>query len=440
MLININTLLKKLNNTNDKKIALNLLLITFVLRAIYGIIYYYINYPPESYLYYRVAELILEQGKIFYNTINDYQNVVGPVLPWLNAFTMLIFGQNYLGLYIVSALGSSLVTFYTYKTARLFLNKKISLFIGIWSTFYLFYYYVVPSPGKDIWMSFFTIFLIYNIILMYFKGNFTIYNFIWFTITYTISFHLDERFFMFFPILIIFILWYETKGFKKYRVKFTLIFIILTLVLMTPWTIRNYIKYNKIVLISTRTQLLTDKILGYPETKLPILDFMDPYGRYYIKDAQIDSIISGKKNYTDGGHKISTKQIEAMKRGKLPHFLSPWERYWINAKKLLRPMQFVKGEYTKTGYCYYEQSLRNRISQFLFYGLMFIFSFPGFYFIYLTNRRIFWLFLFIVLIWLLIHTFFVPFTNWRYRLPLDAIFIIVGCYGIVELYMKIRSK
>ena len=204
---------------SDKQIAFTLLLVTFIIRAIYATVYYYINYPPESYLYYRIAELILKQGRIFYSTVNEYQNVSGPVLPWLNALTMLIFGKNYLGLYIVSAFGSGLITFFTYKTARLFLDKKISLLIGSWSMFYLFYFFYTPTPGKDIWMSFLLIFLIYLLIDLFINNDFRYSRFFVFTLAYVISLHLDERFLVFAPFIFLFILYYETNSFKKFAYK-----------------------------------------------------------------------------------------------------------------------------------------------------------------------------------------------------------------------------
>lgn len=114
----MNKIISWVNFQSDKKIGFLLLFSTFFIRAIYAV-YFYVFQPTENYLYYRIAQEIVKQGKIFYDTTNSYQDVIGPVLPWLNAITILIFGSNYLGLYLVTAIGSAFVTFYTYKTARL---------------------------------------------------------------------------------------------------------------------------------------------------------------------------------------------------------------------------------------------------------------------------------------------------------------------------------
>ena len=394
---------------------------------------------PETNLYYELAQEIIAQGRIFYDTSHPYYDVVGPVLPWINAVTMLIFGKNYLGLYLVTSLASALITYFTYKTSRLLLDKRTSLFAGLWSMFYLFYFYFSPNPGKDIWMAMFMIVLIYLILKLFICEEFSYSRFILFIVLYVISFHLDERFFMFTPFIFIYILFKETDSFRKLRITKTLLFAGLLIILMIPWTVRNYIKHDKIVLISTRTQILTDKILGYGESEFEFDDFMDLKGVYYIQEHQIDSVIKGYITVTDGGYEISEKQRRAMKQGRLPHQLSPIEAVWVRTKDILRPFQ-LRGEYQKTGYFYYQKSLIQNIASFLFYGIMFFFSFPGFYFLFRKNRHIFYLFLSIILIYTIIHTFFVPWTTWRYRLPLDAIFIIVGCLGLTKTFKIFKNK
>ena len=47
----------------------------------------------ETNLYYELAQEIIQQGKIFYDKVNSYYEISGPVIPWLNALTMLVFGS-----------------------------------------------------------------------------------------------------------------------------------------------------------------------------------------------------------------------------------------------------------------------------------------------------------------------------------------------------------
>jgi hypothetical protein len=429
----INRIIEILEKQSDKRLAFSFLLVALIFRVAYSIFAYY-NFPlPERMLYYELAQEIIEQGKVFYDSSNSYYEVVGPFLPWLNALTMSVFGINYLGLYIVTAIASSFITFFTYKTARLFLNKKVSFFIGIWSLFYFFYFYYAPTPGKDILMALFLIILIYLFGKLFINKKFNYKLYLLFVFIFVLSFHHDERFFMFTPLFFVFIIIYETDRFKQFNIKKSFFFGFLVLLMMIPWTIRNYQKHYKILLISTRTQMLTDKLFGYKSDEFKGDYFMEPYGVYYIHDYQIDSVIQGLKKNTDGGHIIIEKQRQYMKEGNLPHLFTPIEKFWVNAKEFIRPIQ-IEGEYQRTGYYYYEKSFRQNLASFLFYGIMLIFSIPGFFFLYKKDKPYFILFFSIVVYYTLIHTFFVPWTTWRYRLPLDALFIITGWIGITSIF------
>jgi hypothetical protein len=349
---------------------------------------------------------------------------------------MLVFGKNYLGLYIVTAIGSSLITFLTYKTARLFLNKRVSILAGLWSLIYLFYFYYVSSPGKDIWMAFCLIFLMHLLIKMFVKGEFTYKNYIIFIVLYVISFHIDERYIVFGPFILLFILYNESFAFKKFRIKKSLLFTILVLILMIPWSIRHYQKHDKIIILTPRTEPYTDQIFGYePKDEYFSDDFTEIKGRYYIHDYQIDSVINGTKTKTDGGYEISDRQIEAMREGKRPAPLTGIDAFGSRIRTMLEPFQ-LEGRFERTGYYYYEKSLRHNIATFLFYGIIFLFSLPGFYFLYRQNKTIFYLFIGTILIYVLLHALLIPYTNWRYRLPLDALFIISGWIGIYKIVIK----
>lgn len=435
----LRTVLDKITKSSDRQIALLLFSLAFILRGIYALLFYFTNPLPETNIYYELGLEILKQGRVFYDTSHPYYEFPGPVIPWMSAITMLIFGKNYLSLYLVSALGSALVTYFTYKTSRLFLDKNISLFAGGWSVIYIFYFYFTPSAGKDIWMAFFMIYLIYNLLILFGEGRFNYYKYVLFIVMFVISFHLDERYFIFTPFLGLFILFSETSGFRRLAFTKTAVFGILLLVLMVPWTIRNYNKHNKIVLLSTRTEAFTDPVFGYPPREHMLDEFNDIHGMYYISDTQFDSVVTVKKTYTDMGRKISPGMVQAMQQGKMPKPLTGLRAFSVRLLSMFEPFQ-ITGRYERSGYFYYKKSLRHNISSFLFYGLMLIFSLPGFLFLYKTNRRKFYLFLSIITIYALIHALTIPYTNWRYRLPLDSIFIMVGSSGLFGTYNLFKKK
>lgn len=411
----------------------------FILRASYAIFVFFTKPLPANNVYYEIAELILNQGRVFYYTDNLYYESAGPVIPWINALTMLILGKSYLGLYLVTALASGFITFYTYKTARLFLDKQTSMLAGIWSLFYLFYFYFTPSPGKDIWMAFLMILLIFNFITLFIRGRFSWLNYCWFIVMFVVSFHIDERYFIFAPFLGLYILFHETKRLRVVTIWRTTVFVVLLLLLSIPWSLRNYETHEKIVLLSTRTERYTDKLFGYTPRVDHLEGIYDIYGDYYIKEHQLDSIISGEKTHTDMGRRISPAMAEAMRRGNLPAPLKGFRAFASRLQTMFEPFQ-VSGRFERTGYFWYEKSLRHNIATFFFYGILLIFSIPGFVILFRTDKNTALLLLCIILVYALVHALAIPYTNWRYRLPLDSIFIIAGCTGIMNTYRYLATK
>ena len=435
----------KLLQMPDNKIALLLFVFSFALRFPYSVYAYSNNimgHFADDNFYYQFANQVIAQGVLFSDTsFSEMADYLGPGLPWINALTIYIFGNGWVPIFFVTTLVSALITFFTFKVAIKVTNKPAALLAGLWSCCYLFYFKFSPTAGKDIWLSFFMILIIYFLITLFVERNFTYLKLVFFSFIYAYSFHFDERFFMLAPFIFIYIAVIESINFQKFKIFHSLAFAIIVFFLTIPWCIRNYIHHDKIVLISSRTEYLTDKFFGYESRPHPTMyNITDVHGKYYIPDYQIDSVISGEIDVTSGGKRISEYQRAAMRRGNIPKPLTDLEKYWLNARILLRPFQINCGEYHVQGYRFYRQSMKHRLASFLFYGLMFIFSFPGFFLFYKENKKMFCLFLSFVMIYTLIHTFFVPWTTWRYRLPLDAIFIIVGSYGIISISTLFRNR
>lgn len=426
---------------HGNKVALFLFLIGVVIRLSY-VVYAYNNdimdgFKDDKY-YYHMAIEMSEQGKLFYTTDDPAYDIVGPGLVWINGLTIIMFGDNWLGIFIISAIASGLIVFFTYKTARLILDEDSALLAGIWSCVYLFYIMFSARAGKDIWMSTLMIVLLYLLLVQVpqLKVNYPL--FILFTFIFVFSFHLDERYFMFSPFIFFYFLVIDTNGFRQFRFTKSILFVLLVILFMLPWSIRNYYKHNKVVLISTRTERLTDRLLGYESRELPIDYLTDLKGKNYIHDYQIDSVLNGSIKYTDGGTEISEAQRQTMLKGKLPHEFTFQEAVWSRTKIFLRPFQ-IGGEFQKTGYFYYKKSFKHNLASFFFYGIMFFFAIPGFYWMFNKNRTGFILLLSTILIYTAIHALFVPWTTWRYRLPLDSLFIITGSFGIVLLLHRIKN-
>jgi 4-amino-4-deoxy-L-arabinose transferase-like glycosyltransferase len=434
----------KLFRLSDNKILLVFFLLALTVRLIYSV-YAYVNIDPNdpelfNNLYYFIAQDIVEQGTPFYQTDDPYKDVVGPVMPWLNAIGLLISGDNWIGIFLVSALFSTLIVFYIIKTALLISSKAVAILAGIVSSMNPLYLHFTATPGKDIVMTFFIIYLIHELLYLFEYKTFSYLRFVMFTMMFVISFHLDERFLIFAPFILLFILLKETGRLKKCKVRKSLLFIVFVIVLMIPWTVHNINKFDKVVILTTRTEKYTDQLFGYEKNE-PYFseDFTDIKGLYYIHDYQIDSVISGKKTITDAGYNIPPLWVNVMKEGKMPGPLTGFNAFLSRIVVMYEPFQWT-GRWVRTGYYYEEYSFRHNLISFLFYGIFFLMTLPGFYFFYLRNRTTFYLFISTIIIYTIIHSMLIPYTVWRYRLPLDALFIIVGIFGFFETIQRLLPK
>lgn len=441
--------IKRVLDLPEWKIGLGIFLVALLLRIVYVIAAYYINPPWGDYSsggnvflpghgddsdYLSLTKQIVENGKMFYDvTDHSYSFIVGPGMPWFMSIIYLIFGENWLVFYLTTAFASSLIPLFVFKISILVFDKKTSLLAGIWSVFYFYYFWYASTAGKDIWMAFFYVFLLYALLDLFYKKKFTYPKFILFVFVFVYATHWDERFLIFIPLAFIFIFYSETLKSPFLNIKKTFLFLFLTMILMTPWTIRNYQETGKIVLISLRTQALTDKIFGYEP--LPIMDsnMHDLYGTFYIKESQMDSVIAGLMRVTDGGWTITEQQRSFMEKGNLPREFSNFEAYWSRFNRLYRVVQ-IKDEWVRTGYEFRAKSFRFNVISALFYGPILLFSFFGFYLLYKNNRTMFWFFLLPIVLYTLVHVLMIQFTYVRYRLILDSVFIIVGCYGIIGAF------
>ena len=429
---------------SNRKILLVIFLLALTVRLIYSV-YAYVNIDPNdpelfNNLYYFIAQDIVEQGTPFYQTDDPYKDVVGPVMPWLNALGLLISGDNWIGIFLVSVLFSTLVVFYIVKTALLISSKTVAILAGLVSSINPLFLHFTATPGKDIVMAFFIIYLIYELLYLFEYKTFSYLRFMMFTLMFVISFHLDERFVIFAPFILLFILVKETDRLKKLKIKKSLLFIVFVIVLMIPWTIHNFNKFDKVVILTTRTEKYTDQLFGYEKNE-PYFseDFTDIKGLYYIHDYQIDSVISGKKTVTDAGYHIPAHWVKAMKQGKMPRPLMGFDAFLSRIVVMYEPFQWT-GRWLRTGYYYEEYSLRHNLVSFLFYGIFFLFSLPGFYFLYFHNKTTFYLSISTIIIYTIIHSILIPYTVWRYRLPLDALFVIVGLFGFFKTLQKMLPK
>lgn len=420
--------------TGLKKMFAVIFLVSFLIRVLFGIYSFMTKGPGpfgDDLKYIKFAKNMIQNG-IF----SPYKvSPVGPGFPLVVAFLFMIFGESVLPVMVLNALVSALLSILIFYLGKELFNERVGMMAAFWSMFYVLFIRYTPRVLKENWLAF----LFPLVILLFLKetkrDKVSLHLLIPLSISFAFLIHMDERYFAFFPLLILGFVFLDMKSWKNGFLK-SVWFCLFVVVLMIPWMIRNYSVYNKIVILSERTTAITDKILGIRDEST----FKNTKHRWFLSKDKIRQARQGQMVNRADGKKIEPDQLEAIKDGIIPHRFSKLEQYWSVFQILWKPVDFIRS-YSTTGYRYDGKwSLKHNLSLGLTYGLLL----PFFLYGLILFFRYQWktgLFLFSIFAYhTLIHMLFIPFTRNRYRIPLDALILVTAFYGLYALFLSLKKK
>jgi len=238
-------------------------------------------------------------------------------------------------------------------------------------------------------------------------------NIIFSSIFFSILIHTDERFFVYLPVIItiIIIIFQE----KKEKIKLSLLWLVILIVSMIPWTIRNYNQHQELVILTPRTTAITSKLWGHNLTRLHFSD---------------EGFISNV-DYKIEDEYLLNNNIKPRLYGKYERYLKAFIHYW-------KPTYF-KVTYIQYGFRPVKWSLNHNLNSLLFYGIFLPFYIVGLILSFIKKN---WKILSIAIIPFfhsLLHTFLV----WpleRYRLPMDFIVVLVALWFINKVYLYYKRR
>lgn len=423
---------------NERNFLITIFIIALIIRVTFSVISYKKNVMQnfsDDKGYMENAEQVISQGPLLLNTKAIDEWFVGPGLPYIMAGEMLVFGKNWLVIFLFNSLLGALNVILVFQLAKKITGSyPIAVISSIWCSCYILFIKYVPTAGKEPWMIFLFGITVYLILSISEKKNYLRLGFLIFAFSYLI--HLDERFFGFYPVIIIFL--YYLNSNKKLGLKHSVFFAVSVLVLMVPWLVRNYNVYHKIVVLTPRTEHLTDPIFGYKGNNYIMTD--DQQMRWYISESGLDSIQNHGKVTYDSGEIIEQSELDALRKGIRPKRMTAMESYISNFIILWKPVDF-KESFVENGYKFDGKwSWKHNLSSFLTFGLLIPFSIIGFIFLFRRNKKIALFLLTIIVYYTLLHVFFIPITVNRYRVPIDVFIVITGACGIYRTYMNIKDK
>ena len=214
-------------------------------------------------------------------------------------------------------------------------------------------------------------------------------------------------------------------------------FISLVVILLIPWSVRNYIAYDGIVLINTRTMDLRPEGKSENTWQKRIDENVKSLGSIthvtvsntYPSNHERELIKSGNDNF---GRTIEEQQ--AIRNNIYPDstFLSR-KLYWF--KEFWRIARF-KAEYFPFPDARFQGmwSLKHNVSSILCYGLLLPFVVVGLFVMYSEKNRALLFLAFPIVIQTLLHM--LQWSRDRYRIPIDAFIIIIAVFGMFWCYVK----
>ncbi len=410
-----------------------LFIFSFSLRIFYAFVMYQkniMNSFMDDKLYQIWAENVLTQGVWLMNTEKLLYDFISPGLPWIMAFFWKIFGVNWLVLFVVNAIINSMTCLLIFCLSKqIFKNNVLALLTGFWSALYILYVYYIPRAGKEVWVIFLIVFIVYLLFKLKSLDSLkSLYLVVFVGVCLSLLIHIDERYLSYIPIFFVAVFLIKTIPFFK-KILIIMILSFVAIVAMLPWTIRNYMVYRKIVLLSTRTERYVDYILPFND-KIKVRNIIREHSKWYLNSDQIDSVINGLKTDFTSYLSIDESQIQAMRKGNVPREYSGLERRWNALIDMFQPVQLTE-RYTGDGYRFEKKwSLEHNLASCLTYGLLLPFLIIGFIFLYKADKRIF-LFFILLLAWhAFLHVIVFAGARDRYRLPVDFVIIITGTSGM----------
>jgi len=205
------------------------------------------------------------------------------------------------------------------------------------------------------------------------------------------------------------------------RIKGIIIWVFTVVLLMMPWTIRNYKLYGQVVIISHRTTPFTSKLWG-----------KDLYHmKFFTEDPG-----NANKNTSSEVVKGSNKEIEGSlkKSGKSTLYINTFLNTW-------RPAFFWPVE---VKYSWWDQprnqvwSMRHNLVSLIFYGIFLPFYLIGLIML-IIKKNPFMVFICILpVINSLLHTYLVM-PEERYRYPFVFIIVMTSAYAVSRIVLAFQS-
>lgn len=395
----------------------NLVIALFLMAVFTRLVFVYFDFQANATSKYADDWLYLGLGELFAGGTWNEHMIVAPLIPIVVSFWFLLFGSAITPMILYNVIiGASSVPVYYYLGKEVF-NRKVGWILALWGVFNIetFQYYarILKEPSLFFFLPLSLLFL-YRSISRPFEWK----NILMASVAFALLIHTDERFLVYAPFFAALFL-FPKNALSGIKLKPMILWASLIILLMLPWTMRNFTVYDQLVVLTPRTTAFTSKVWG--------------------------DNIQGMNFEGETGMKRSANVIKERKNaykeefGKAPRLYGTTE---ARVRALLYFWQPTLFSVTYISYGHRPQgpwTLSRNLVSILLFGIFIPFYFLGL--IMLVKRKQFLVFL-IALIPVL-HSLLHAYMVWslpRYRHPVLFVIVMVGIWAAIEACGFIRNR
>ncbi len=396
-----------------------LLFSLFVVSLLIRVAWTYTDFTAKGMAGWTDARVYLAVGESFaagnfYPEANGVDPVImGPVIPLLVAMAKSITGDPVWPLLALNCLIGALLTLVLFHLGKRLASDAVGYILAGWSVLNLalikFSSQILKEPLVILLVPL-TILGFVNIL----QRRQMLVNVLLSVLSFSLLIHTDERFFVYTPLYILLL---PAILPRKIKFNYSALGVGLLLLTMVPWTVRNYIKFNELVIISPRTTAVTSKLWG---TDLTGLFTSERINSRHVEARQARALEAGQKN------------------GVRPRQYGQFEKYWKAFAHYWKPAYFNL-TYIQYGFRPIKWSLPHNITGLLFFGIFLPFYLVGLIYSLIKRNWPIAISGMLPLLHSLLHTIMV----WpleRYRLPLDSLVVLVALWFVWKMSCNIKQR
>ena len=375
--------------TPDRRTILALFSLTFGLRILYAVL---AGTDPDIIPNPITYDFMM--GRNIADGANWWSQPISPRAPGYQLTLGALFavgGVHRWLVIVMQAFFSGVIAFVLYRIGEKNLGQTVGFAAAIWFAVYVHQAHYTSIVARDVTVGM----LVASVCYLLIRYSHSMRGALWTAMAYSLLVHFDPQYLLFLPVVVLFYL-SSVGRYRLLRVQYTFLFLGTVVLLLAPWTIRNYRVYGDPIPVALEA------------TK-------------YLQPAR--TAPGGPAGVVEVGSKAVSR----------PGF-------WRNSVEYWRVMQLVeRAQTTADGVARVlpPWSARHNVVSLATYGLLLPFFLLGVWFSVKSRNRTGLVLAVAVAGMYLIRAFYGG--SPRARLPAEPLIILLAFYAVVELYRRYRT-